>query len=79
MTPQVVLELRFWSCPMGSSDRLEGVVFLGEAQWQGNELPPPAPEEAITAVEAQPPLVSSEREGVVRLHLDLQLLDRLPP
>jgi len=60
---------------MGSSDRLEGVVFLGEAQWHP---PAPAPEDAITAVEAQPPLVSSEQEGVVRLHLDLQLLDPLP-
>jgi hypothetical protein len=63
---------------MGSSDRLEGVVFLGEAQWQGHDPPAPAPEDAITAVETQPPLVSSEREGVVRLHLDLQLLDPLP-
>lgn len=63
---------------MGSSDRLKGVVFLGEAQWKGPE-PPPAPEDAISSVEAQPPLVSSEREGVVSLHLDLQLLDPLPP
>ena len=63
---------------MGSSDRLEGVVFLGEAQWQSTE-PPPTPEDAISAVEAQPPLVSSEREGVVSLHLDLQRLDPLPP
>lgn len=63
---------------MGSSDRLEGVVFLGEAQWQSTE-PPSAPEDALTAVEAQPPLVSSEREGVVSLHLDLQQLDPLPP
>jgi hypothetical protein len=61
-------------------DRLEGVVFLGEAQWQGDELPPPHPSEsAVTAVQAQPPLVSSERDGVVSLHLDLQLLDPLPP
>jgi len=64
---------------MGSSDRLEGVVFLGEAQWQSTEPPPPAPEDAISSVEAQPPLVSSEREGVVSLHLDLQRLDPLPP
>jgi hypothetical protein len=63
---------------MGSSDRLEGVVFIGEAQWQSTE-PPPAPEDAISAVEAQSPLVSSEREGVVSLHLDLQRLDPLPP
>ncbi len=63
---------------MGSSDRLEGVVFLGEAQWQSTE-PPPAPEESISSVEALPPLVSCEHEGVVSIHLDLQLLDPLPP
>ncbi|MCT0230954.1 hypothetical protein KQ306_08840 [Synechococcus sp. CS-1324] len=63
-----------------ASDRLEGVVFLGEAQWQGDDLLPPLPPDgAITAVQAQPPLVSSELDGVVSLHLDLQLLDPLPP
>ena len=61
-----------------SSQRPEGVIFLGQAQLQEDSTPEPPPPDG-TALEVLVPLVSAPAgNGAVRLWLDLRLLSPLP-
>ena len=74
--PAVLAEL---TAQCRSSNRPQGVIFLGQAQLQDGGTPEPPPAGGITAMQALAPLISATAgEGMVVIALDLRLLSPLP-